>query len=187
MVIWVIIWVVIALVAAVGEVMTAGLFLASLAVAAVFAAILAAFSLSVLLQAIVFGVVGLTTIGFLRPFVVHALGMESHDMLAGPVTHSHLIGRRAVVAETVDPNGGMIRIGQGEFWSARPYNDTDIIPVGTRVEILLVDGLTALVAPVEPLISNTHPDSEPPAEATFGPPSGSTSQPGASGAKGNLP
>lgn len=182
MVVWIVVWVVIALVAMVGEVMTAGLFLASLAVAAVIAALSAIF-LPVILQAAVFGVVGFAAIAVLRPFLLHTLGMESHDLLAGQATHSHLLGRRAVVTSTVEPGAGLIRIGEGEFWTARPYNETDVIPAGTPVEILLVDGLTALVAPIEPIVP---PQSLPaPSETHFTPPAGSASQSGASGAEGN--
>lgn len=178
--VWIVVWIVIALLALVGEVMTTGLFLASLAVAAVIAAVSAIF-LPVILQAAIFGAVGLATIAVLRPFVLHALGMESHDLLAGQVTHSHLLGRRAVVTNTVEPGSGLIRIGEGEFWTARPYNQTDIIPVGTPVEILLVDGLTALVAPLEPIVpSITGPALETRDVSATGP----SSQSGASGAEG---
>jgi membrane protein implicated in regulation of membrane protease activity len=181
--VWIIVWVVIALLAVVGEVMTTGLFLASLAVAAVVAAVAAIF-LPVILQAAIFGGVGLAAIAVLRPFVLHALGMESHDLLAGQVTHSHLLGRRAVVTNTVEPGAGLIRVGEGEFWTARPYNETDVIPAGTPVEILLVDGLTALVAPVEPIVP-PHPSiAGPTLEARDASPTGPAPQSGASGAEG---
>lgn len=175
MVIWVVIWVIIAVVAIVGEVMTAGLFLASLAAAAIVAAV-AAFFLPVLAQALLFGVAGLAAIAFLRPFVVHALGMESRDRLSGPATNSHLLGRRAVVTQTVEPGAGLIRIGQGEFWTARPYNDTDVIPAGSPVEILLIDGLTALVAPIEPVIPPPLQNPDPTLETHLAPPAGPAQQ-----------
>jgi membrane protein implicated in regulation of membrane protease activity len=148
MTVWVVIWLIIALLAAVGEVATTGLFLASIAAAAVLAAVSALF-LPLIVQAAVFAVAGLGGIAFLRPIIANALGMHSTDLLAGPVSQSHLIGRRAIVTHTVDPSGGQIRIGQGEFWTARPFDGSDVIQPGTPVEILLVDGLTALVAPVE--------------------------------------
>ncbi len=182
MVVWIVIWVVIALVAIAGEVMTTGLFLASLAVAAIVAAVSAIF-LPVILQAAIFGVMGLAAIAVLRPFLMHTLGMESRDSLAGQVTHSHLLGRRAIVTRTVEPGAGLIRVGEGEFWTARPYNDTDIIPAGTPVEILLVDGLTALVAPIEPIVPQQSPNPDL-LETRVTPPAGPASQPGASGAKG---
>jgi membrane protein implicated in regulation of membrane protease activity len=61
-----------------------------------------------------------------------------------------VVGRQAVVTQAVDAQEGQIRIGQGEFWSARSFDPQERIPVGTRVEVLMVEGITALVAPVTP-------------------------------------
>jgi hypothetical protein len=44
-----------------------------------------------------------------------------------------------------------VRIGDGEFWSARSYDPDDLIPVGASAEVMVVDGLTVLVSPVVPL------------------------------------
>lgn len=145
--IWVIVWLIIALIAVVGEVATTGLFLATVAAAAVLAAGTALF-LPVIVQAVVFAVAGLAGIAFLRPILAGALGFPSSDLLFGPFAQSHIVGRRGVVTQTIEPGGGQIRIGQGEFWTARPFNDTDVISPGMPVEILLVEGLTALVAPI---------------------------------------
>jgi membrane protein implicated in regulation of membrane protease activity len=67
-----------------------------------------------------------------------------HDQ---PFMRSHIVGRRAVVTQVVDSAGGQIRIGTGEFWSARAYDAAETIPVGAAVEVMVVDGLTALVSP----------------------------------------
>ena len=56
-----------------------------------------------------------------------------------------LIGSRAVVLERVDADGGRVKIG-GEIWSARPYDEDHVIEPGTRVEVLKIDGATALVS-----------------------------------------
>ena len=37
----------------------------------------------------------------------------------------------------------------GEVWSARAYDETLVIPVGTRVAVFEIDGATALVYPKE--------------------------------------
>jgi len=146
---WFAIWIVIAIVAVVGEVLTTGLFLASIALAAVVTAVLSIL-LPGLVQVAVFAGLSLAGIAVFRPIVVHALGMEASPQVTGPVSHSHLVGRRAVVTRTVDGTGGQIRVGEGEFWSARAFDEDDIFPPGTSVEILLVTGLTALVASVSP-------------------------------------
>jgi hypothetical protein len=55
------------------------------------------------------------------------------------------------VTRTVDSAGGQVRIGDGEFWSARSYDPDDLIPVGASADVVVVDGLTVLVSPVVPL------------------------------------
>jgi membrane protein implicated in regulation of membrane protease activity len=47
----------------------------------------------------------------------------------------------------VDGNSGQVRIG-GEIWSARLYSPGAPARVGARVDILAIDGATALVLPL---------------------------------------
>src|SRR5919109_1272206 len=56
-----------------------------------------------------------------------------------------LIGARAMVLERMDVHGGQVKIG-GEVWSARAYDEDEVIEPGTRVEVMQIDGATALVA-----------------------------------------
>jgi membrane protein implicated in regulation of membrane protease activity len=56
-----------------------------------------------------------------------------------------LVGRQAVVLERVDRDGGQVKLA-GEVWSARSYDDDDEFEAGTRVEVMQIDGATALVA-----------------------------------------
>jgi len=144
-----VVWLVVAILAAIGEVLTTGLYLAVVAAAAAIAAVLSlAFGIDIQL----IGFAAASTVGLLlvRPFVVHTLGLESvFHSLPGPVTHSTVIGRQALVTQSIDAGGGQIRIGQGEFWTARPLEPGQKIPAGTSVQVALVEGLTALVEPVE--------------------------------------
>jgi membrane protein implicated in regulation of membrane protease activity len=55
-----------------------------------------------------------------------------------------LEGARAVVVQRVDANGGRVRIG-GEEWSARAYMDDQVFEPGARVEVVKIEGATALV------------------------------------------
>ena len=55
------------------------------------------------------------------------------------------MGGRAVVLERVDANGGQVKIG-GETWSARAYDEDDAFEPGARVEVMKIEGATALVA-----------------------------------------
>jgi membrane protein implicated in regulation of membrane protease activity len=61
-----------------------------------------------------------------------------------------LIGRPAVVLEEVGPHRGRVRIG-GEEWSARSYDETQVIPAGSTVDVMHIEGATALVYPRESL------------------------------------
>lgn len=144
------IWLLVAVAAAIGELLTTDLFLAAVALAAVVAAI-TALLLPVALQVLIFAVLSLVGIFVFRPFIKHSLGIDSAVTVFGQTTEAHLAGRQATVTQLVDSAGGQIRIGQGEFWSARSYNPEDVIQPGQRVEIVLVDGLTALVESVQPL------------------------------------
>jgi membrane protein implicated in regulation of membrane protease activity len=38
-----------------------------------------------------------------------------------------------------------VKIG-GEVWTARPYDDDDVFEPGQRVDVMKIDGATALVA-----------------------------------------
>ena len=61
---------------------------------------------------------------------------------------SALVGRSAIVTEEVTALDGRVRIG-GEVWSARAYDESLIIPVGRVVDVMQIEGATALVYPRE--------------------------------------
>lgn len=144
------IWLVVAVLAAIGEALTYDLFLASVAVAAVITAVVSVIVPFAALQVGVFAALSLVGIFFVRPAVKHSLGIDSLAQIATAVRHPHVVGRRAVVTHRVDAAGGQIRIGQGEFWTARPYEPGETIEVGEPVEIVLVEGITALVERAAP-------------------------------------
>ncbi|HEY5296239.1 MAG TPA: NfeD family protein, partial [Gaiellaceae bacterium] len=56
-----------------------------------------------------------------------------------------LVGRKAVVTRRVDGHGGRVRIG-GEEWSARTYLDGQVLDEGSSVDVIQIEGATALVA-----------------------------------------
>lgn len=61
-----------------------------------------------------------------------------------------LLGMRGVVVSTVTPQGGQVKLGNGETWSARTPHDTPAASLepGTHVILSIVDGATAVVVPV---------------------------------------
>ncbi|HEY2313956.1 MAG TPA: NfeD family protein [Streptosporangiaceae bacterium] len=83
-------------------------------------------------------------LGIARPF---ALRHIRHPPLLRTGTAA-LVGRTGYVLDEVSDHGGRVRIG-GEEWSARPYDETLVIPVGTKVDVLQIEGASALVYPRE--------------------------------------
>ncbi len=59
-----------------------------------------------------------------------------------------LVGRHAIVLDEVTGHSGRVRIG-GEEWSARSYDETLTIPAGSKVDVMQIEGATALVYPRE--------------------------------------
>jgi membrane protein implicated in regulation of membrane protease activity len=134
------IWLVVAVALAIGEVFTPGLFfLGPVALAAGAAAVAAALGGS-LAALIVFVVCSVLSVAFLRPLARSHLRLPA---LARTGTAA-LVGRRAVVLRRVDATGGRVRIG-GEEWSARSYLDGVVIEPGTAVDVVEIEGATALV------------------------------------------
>lgn len=148
---WLWLWLVVALLAGVGEVLSTGLFLAIVALAAVLTAVISLVLPVVLVQVALFAVMSFAGITLLRPALVRSLGIDALLHSSGNVTQPHIVGRRATVTRTVDSAGGQVRIGDGEFWSARSYDPDDLIPIGASAEVVVVDGLTALVSPIVPI------------------------------------
>ena len=59
-----------------------------------------------------------------------------------------LVGRTALVLEEVSAYSGRVRIG-GEEWSARPYDETLVLKAGSTVDVIKIEGASALVYPRE--------------------------------------
>jgi membrane protein implicated in regulation of membrane protease activity len=134
-------WVVASLILAVGEIFTPGLFfLGPIALAAIAAAIAAAAGLDVALQVLVFAATSLASLAVLRPLARAHLHMPA-ALRTGTAA---LEGAHAIVLQRVDQNGGLVRIG-GEDWTARAFMPDQTIEPGTRVEVVKIEGATALV------------------------------------------
>lgn len=136
------VWVVVAVVLGVGEVLTPGLFfLGPVALAAVAAAIAAALGSGTAASVIVFVLASLASLAFLRPIARRHVRLPA---LARTGTDA-LVGRKAIVTRRVDGRGGRVRIG-GEEWSARAYLDGQVLTEGASVDVIEIEGATALVA-----------------------------------------
>jgi membrane protein implicated in regulation of membrane protease activity len=137
---WVL-WMIAAAGLAAGEIFTLGFFLGPIALAAVLAAIVAALGGSAAFQFAAFIVGALASLAIVRPIVQRHIRTPA-QLRTGTAA---LVGANAVVLERVDGDGGRVRIG-GEVWSARAYDDMQVIEPGARVEVLEIRGATALVS-----------------------------------------
>jgi len=135
------IWAIAAVLLAVGEIFTPGMFfLGPVALAAVAAAVVAVVGLGVVAQLLVFIAGSIASVWVLRPIAKGHLHMPA----AIRTGTAALEGAKAVVVQRVDANGGRVRIG-GEEWSARAYVDDQVFEPGARVEVVKIEGATALV------------------------------------------
>jgi membrane protein implicated in regulation of membrane protease activity len=83
----------------------------------------------------------------LRPALVHRLSFRGSEQYE---RHDAVTGKSGVVTTSIEPgSSGTVRIGSGEFWTARAVYPEQRIESGTRVRVLDTDGITALVEAVE--------------------------------------
>ncbi|WBB80206.1 NfeD family protein [Micromonospora sp. WMMD882] len=136
-------WIVLGVVLAVAEIFTATLFLIMFAVGAFAAAGAAALGAPVAIQAVVFAGVSALTVLAARPTIQRhrRSAVETGDQ---PFGVEALEGTTALVLEQVDADHGMVKI-DGELWSARSYDATQVFAPGQRVQVIQVRGATALV------------------------------------------
>lgn len=139
---WVV-WVVIAGVLGLAELHTVTLVLGMLAVAALPAAVVAGLDASPAVQVATFAAGSVVLLGVVRPVARRHRHMPS-ALRTGAAA---LVGRQGVALTAVDDRSGQVRIG-GEVWSARLYAPGRPAAVGDAVDVLAIDGATALVLPV---------------------------------------
>lgn len=136
---WVV-WIVAALILGGIEVTTLDLLFLMLAAGAAIGGVTAAFTSSVLLQVIAAGASAVAMLAVVRPVALRHLQVP----LATRTGVAALIGRQGVVLERVDNQTGRVRLA-GEVWSARSYDPHSVIEPGRTVDIVQIDGATAVV------------------------------------------
>jgi membrane protein implicated in regulation of membrane protease activity len=139
-----IVWLIVAAVLGVFELMTTTLALGIIAAAAVVGAVVGAFHLGLPIQVVAFVAASAAGLAFVRPIAMRHI-KQPPLLRTGTAA---LVGRSAIVLEEVTEHGGRIKVG-GEEWSSRSYDETLIIPVGRKVDIMQIEGATALVYPRE--------------------------------------
>ncbi|MFE9255266.1 NfeD family protein [Streptomyces sp. NPDC006879] len=136
------IWLITAAVLAVAELFTLTAALGLLACAALVTAGSAALGVPLPLQLVIFTVVAALSVLFVRPVVVRRFSQPQAQRFGVDA----LIGETARVVSEVSGVDGRVRIG-GEEWTARAYDETLVIPAGATVDVIEINGATALVYP----------------------------------------
>jgi membrane protein implicated in regulation of membrane protease activity len=139
---WVL-WLIAAVLLAVGEMVTMGLFLAPFAGGALIATLLAAAGAGTTIELAAFLVVSVVLLAALRPIA------REHQRSRGRIRTgtAALVGQTATVVERIaNAEGvGCVKL-DGEIWTARAYDDDEVIEPGKRVQVLEIRGATALVS-----------------------------------------
>ena len=140
-----IIWLIVAAVLGVAELLTMTFAFGLIAIAAVVAAVVGAFHLDLGVQLAAFVAAAGAGLVFIRPVAIRHL-KQPPQLRTGAAA---LVGRSAIVLEEVNEHSGRVRI-DSEEWTSRPYLDeTLVIPIGARVDVMQIKGATALVYPRE--------------------------------------
>ncbi|MFF4149437.1 NfeD family protein [Streptomyces sp. NPDC001651] len=134
-------WLVGATALGIGLVITAMPELGMLAVGAVAAALVAGFFDSdAVAQVVAFVVVSTALIAVVRP-IANRHRAQRPQLATGI---DALKGKQAVVLERVDASGGRIKLA-GEVWSARALDTGRTYEVGQEVDVVDIEGATAIV------------------------------------------
>lgn len=138
------VWLIVAAALGVAELLTTTFALGIIAVAALVAAGVSGLNGGLGLQLAAFVIAAGAGLGFVLP--IARRHVKQPPLLR--TGSAALVGKTASVLEEVTADGGRVRIG-GEIWTARPYDESLVIPVGASVDVMQIEGATALVYPRE--------------------------------------
>lgn len=138
-------WFVGAMVFGIIEVITLDLTFAMLAGGALAAGGVALFGVPWWVSGIVFAVVSALLFVLLRPYLITVLGKKSPMI---NMNSDGLVGREARTLDDVTETSGRVKLN-GEVWTARTQDGAAVIPEGSEVTVVAINGATAIVAPEE--------------------------------------
>ena len=133
-------WLGLAVVLGIVETTTLDLVFLMLAGGALAGAAAAAFGAPLLLQAVVAILASAALLGIVRPIARRHL----HTPIDVRTGVAALVGRDALVLQRVDAHSGQVKLA-GEVWSARAFDENEVIEPGEKVQVVQIDGATALV------------------------------------------
>lgn len=140
MAVWVI-WLIAAGVLLIAEALSLDLVLIMCGGGAGAAALTAALGAPIPVQLAVFALVSVGLLGVVRPLAVRHLRLTAHTSATGV---DALVGRNAVVVQTVNEHAGRVKIG-GDEWSAQSYDPGQVLETGQTVRVMEIRGVTAVV------------------------------------------
>jgi membrane protein implicated in regulation of membrane protease activity len=133
------IWLIGGIVLIAAEVLSGDFFLLMLGVGALSGAISEMIFGNTLISLGVFALSSIGLVTFARPW----LKAKFHGPIV-PDNVQALIGGKATVLSTVDDSGGQVKLN-GEVWSARAFDDKQVLEPGTSVTVVEIAGATAIV------------------------------------------
>ena len=130
------------------EIATVGFLIFWLGIAALFAMIVSFFTSNVLIQTAVFVVVSSILLVFTRPLVNKYI-IKISDTKPGHLTNaSSLIHKHGIVTSDINTieGHGLVKVNN-QVWSAKCEQEITI-PEGTEVEVIKIEGVKLIVAPI---------------------------------------
>ncbi|MFF5969020.1 NfeD family protein [Streptomyces collinus] len=115
-----------------------------LAGAALVAAVVAGVGIGLLGQLLALGAAAAAGLVLVRPVALRHMAQQPLIRDGSDA----LIGKRAEVMQEVTATRGLIKLS-GEEWSARALDESHVIPVGALVDVMEIEGATAIVYPRE--------------------------------------
>jgi membrane protein implicated in regulation of membrane protease activity len=138
-----ILWLIAACVLGLGELHQGAFYLLPFAIGAALAAVVSLLGVGTALAVVVFALASAIVFATLRPVA------RRHRRLPPAIRTgaAALVGRHAMVLERIANREGVgcVKIDGGEVWTARSFDDDEVIDVGERVEVVEIRGATALV------------------------------------------
>lgn len=149
-------WIVAAVVLLVAEATTSAFVAIYFGLAAIVAAALAAAGASLAIQLLGFAALSVGSLTLTRPALRRAI-RQTPGVRTGVDAMQGRIG--VVIRPIGELEPGQVKVG-GEMWTARSFFDGEPIAEGTRVEVVRVEGVTALViAAPSPRLEHTGEES----------------------------
>ena len=136
------IWLIISGVCFIAEIATVGFLIFWFGVAALITCLLSLFISNVIAQTVIFVILSVSLICLTRPF---AEKMNKNDNIV--TNSSAIIGKEGVVTKDITPNDvGQVKVSGDIRTAISTY--TDIIPKGSTIKVLSIDGVKLVVEPV---------------------------------------